>query len=239
MTTPESYIGRYIDFDKAYGDQCVDLANQYCADNGLPTFTGGAAADMFGENPDAFNWITNTPDAIPPAGSIVIWNRGIGPYGHIAIVRAGSDAQTLRTVDQNWNGHPYAEAVNHNYNAVIGWGIPKNLNQGGNDNMPTIPNPDQVRDLYAVLTGNTNPTDQQIADWTNKPYDQAFYGIKDSVDGAAYAKKVVAALKNADTPAKPVDPVQPTPSTPDQVTVTKDSFWKWLYNFLIGQKIGQ
>lgn len=125
MTSPESYIGRRIDFDGAYGNQCVDLVNQYARDNGLPTFTGGAAADMFGQSPSAYTWVKNTPSGVTPAGAVVIWGRQIGPWGHIAVARAGSDTNILRTVDQNWNYHPYVEPVDHNYNGVIGWGIPK------------------------------------------------------------------------------------------------------------------
>lgn len=126
MTSPESYLGRYIDFDGAYGNQCVDFVNQYARDNGLPIFTGDTGADvMYGQSPSAYTWVKNSPSAVPPAGAIVIWGRSIGPWGHIAIARPGSDTNTLRTVDQNWNYHPYVERVDHNYNGVIGWGIPK------------------------------------------------------------------------------------------------------------------
>ena len=136
MTSPESYLGRGIDFDGAYGNQCVDFINQFARDNGLPTFTGGAAADMFGQSPSAYTWVKNTPSGIPPAGSVVVWDRSIGPWGHIAIARNGSDTNILRTMDQNWNYHPYVEPIDHNYNGVIGWGIPRNsaeIPAGDND----------------------------------------------------------------------------------------------------------
>lgn len=120
MTTPESYIGRAIDYDGSYGNQCMDLILQYCEDNGLPRPTGNAK-DVFGQL--GITWVQNTPTGVPPAGSIVVWGTGIGPYGHIAIARAGSTPSKLLTVDQNWNGHPYVEAVTHNYNSVMGWGI--------------------------------------------------------------------------------------------------------------------
>lgn len=112
----------------------MDLILQYCADNGLPRPTGNAK-DVFGQL--GITWVQNTPTGVPPAGSIVVWGTGIGPYGHIAIARAGSTPSKLLTVDQNWNGHPYVEAVTHNYNSVMGWGI---INagtpaQGGEDMM--------------------------------------------------------------------------------------------------------
>lgn len=165
MTTPESYIGKRIDFDGAYGNQCVDLVNQYARDNGLPTFTGGAAADMFGQHPEAYDWVQNTLSAVPPAGAIVVWNRGIGPYGHIAIARVGSTNTNLLTEDQNWNGHPYVEAVNHNYNNVIGWGIPKTLNKG-TDDMIT----DNEKDKVLKMGLQREPLPEEL---NNKDYNNA------------------------------------------------------------------
>lgn len=148
---PDAYIGRAIDWDRAYGVQCVDLVNQYAVDRGLPRFTGGAAADMFGQSPQAYTWVSNTPDGVPPEGAIVVWNRGVGPWGHIAIARKGSTKSVLKTVDQNWNGRPNATAVDHNYNHVIGWGIPKiyqNNSQGDNMGVPNAQYDAVVVDNY-------------------------------------------------------------------------------------------
>lgn len=180
MTSPESYIGNRIDFDGAYGNQCVDLVNQYARDNGLPTFTGGAAADMFGQSTSAYTWVKNTPSGVPPAGSIVVWGRGIGPWGHIAIARGGSDTNILRTVDQNWNYHPYVEPVDHNYNAVIGWGIPNNLTpQGGED---VIVNDDnnfaRFNKLHLLVRGR--PVDRSVFNaFVGKPWLTAIETISD------------------------------------------------------------
>jgi len=149
---PEGYIGRKIDFDKAYGYQCVDLVNQFVVDRGLPRFTGGAAADMFGQSPGSYEWVRNTPSGVPPEGAIVVWDRGVGPWGHIAIARKGSTTSVLKTVDQNWNGRPDATAVDHNYSHVIGWGIPRiqnnNTNQGANMGVPNAQYDAVVVDNY-------------------------------------------------------------------------------------------
>lgn len=180
MTTPESYIGRRIDFDGAYGNQCVDLVNQYARDNGLPTFTGGAAADMFGQSASAYDWVKNTPSGVPPAGAIVVWGRGIGPWGHIAIARGGSDTNILRTVDQNWNYHPYVEPVDHNYNAVIGWGIPKNLTpQGGEDVIVNDENNfARFNKLHLLVRGR--PVDRSVFNaFVGKPWLTAIETISD------------------------------------------------------------
>lgn len=156
MTSPESYIGRSIDWDGYYGNQCMDLILQYCADNGLPKFSGNAK-DVYGQLAGSFDWVANSPTGVPPAGSIVVWGTRIGEFGHIAIARAGSDTNRLLTVDQNWNGHPYVEAVTHNYNGVLGWGIPKNINagtpaQGGSD-LITNADRDNLRIINSEVKG--------------------------------------------------------------------------------------
>lgn len=182
MTSPESYIGRSIDWDGYYGNQCMDLILQYCADNGLPKFSGNAK-DVYGQLAGSFDWVANSPTGVPPAGSIVVWGTRIGEFGHIAIARAGSDTNRLLTVDQNWNGHPYVEAVTHNYNGVLGWGIPKNINagtpaQGGSD-LITPQDRDNLRiinsevkgwDFNRVHTGQYD--DREVQAWVGKSWNQ-------------------------------------------------------------------
>lgn len=128
---PDAYIGQSIDLDGYYGAQCFDWANKWSEILGYGRFTGLYAYNIFGQQPENYTWVKNSVSGYPPMGAIVVWDGGInnGP-GHVAVARAGSDTNILRTDDQNW-GQPRVVPIDHNYNHVIGWGIPKN-NQGEN-----------------------------------------------------------------------------------------------------------
>jgi len=131
---PDAYIGQQIDLDgfpREQPYQCYDWANFWSNKNGYGRFTGLYAYNIFGQQPENYTWVKNSTAGYPPMGAIVVWDGGInnGP-GHVAVARAGSDTNTLRTDDQNW-GQPRVVPIDHNYSHVIGWGIPKN-NQGEN-----------------------------------------------------------------------------------------------------------
>jgi uncharacterized coiled-coil protein SlyX len=122
--------GKGIDFDGAYGDQCMDLMHQYCVE--VLGITDGrvlaapAAKDVwntpvFGK--DKFESIANSPTGVPQKGDIVLFGTEVGPYGHVAIVQS-ADVNTVTTFDQNWSGHQYCETITHKYGGsqgVLGW----------------------------------------------------------------------------------------------------------------------
>lgn len=58
---------------------------------------------------------------IPPEGSLVIFNTGT--YGHVAIARAGSTDDSLRSFDQNWSEPRRCTLESHRYTShgVLGW----------------------------------------------------------------------------------------------------------------------
>ena len=78
----DKYKGMLVDFDKAYGAQCVDLARQYMKDvwgfTRQPEGVAGGAADFFfkhNERPVQKELCACTPytgSVRPPAGSLVI-----------------------------------------------------------------------------------------------------------------------------------------------------------------------
>lgn len=90
--------GKKVDFDKAYGAQCVDLFRQYAKDVlGIEEHTGpcqttGGAKDLFcdydkmpGEK-KYFNKYTHNRNTVYKTGDVVIWNKtDKNPYGHVAI----------------------------------------------------------------------------------------------------------------------------------------------------------
>lgn len=123
--------GKGIDFDGAFGNQCMDLMHQYVVDClGIAdgrVLAASAAKDVylnfnniFGR--EYFSIIANTPTNVPQKGDIVFWGTAVGPYGHVAVCLS-ADIRSIVSFDQNWNGHKYCETVTHddNYIGVLGW----------------------------------------------------------------------------------------------------------------------
>jgi hypothetical protein len=130
-----SYNGKSLDYDNAYGVQCVDLAKFYLREcYGIhPGAWGNAHAYFTATNPailSRFNRITNNPKDLnqrPSRGDIVVWGSalpGSEGSGHIAVYDAKTAPGTFRSFDANWGGKTY-HFVTHNYNNVIGWLTPK------------------------------------------------------------------------------------------------------------------
>ena len=133
------YNGKPADFDKAYGDQCVDLVQFYNKEvfNG-PFLSGNAAFDIANTYPKTiYRWVQNTPDAVPTKGSVIIWGRDIGQWGHIAIFVRG-DVISFTSFDQNWPVGDKCKLVGHNYYGVLGWLQPI-LEASHNTNSNTVP----------------------------------------------------------------------------------------------------
>ena len=120
-----------VDFDGAYGGQCVDLFNKYLVDvlgitNPIQQFPVASAYQIFGyaKNNSNFVCIPNDPTAVPQAGDIMIWNQGVGPHGHVGVFVEG-DVMSFRSFEQNWNGVQKCIIVSHPYDHVTGWLRPK------------------------------------------------------------------------------------------------------------------
>ena len=121
------YKNKKVDFDGAYGGQCVDLFNQYLVDclgipNPIQMFPVASAYQIwdYANGNNKFEKISNDPNAIPQEGDIIIWGKGVGPHGHVAIFISG-DVNKLVYFDQNWNNIQKCIEVNHNYDDIIGW----------------------------------------------------------------------------------------------------------------------
>lgn len=113
------WTGQGCDFDHFYGFQCKDIANQYAQDVNGKNLPAGNAIDM-AKPVDGYDWIVNTPTGIPQSGDIIVWGKGVGAYGHIAIFIDGN-ANTFRSFDQNWPVGSLCHIQEHNYNNVLGW----------------------------------------------------------------------------------------------------------------------
>lgn len=101
----KNYEGKQIDFDKAFGSQCVDLFRQYSKEVlDIPEHTGAVegAKDLYLKYDDMklmqkyFQKIYT-----PRKGDIVIFNKtSTNKYGHVAIV-VYATRKTLVVFEQN------------------------------------------------------------------------------------------------------------------------------------------
>lgn len=155
MSLIAQYNGKQIDLDgfpQGQPFQCYDLANRYSLDLGYGRFTGLYASDIFGQQPNNYTWVRNTPNGVPPAGAVVIWDRSKGGgFGHVAVATGTGDKNSFQSLDQNWNG-PRVALINHDYSGVIGWGIPKNTNTNTGGGGMGVPN----AQYDAVVVDNYN-----------------------------------------------------------------------------------
>lgn len=137
------YNGKGIDFDKSFGNQCVDLYRQYVAEVlGFPQSppVRGAAwiKDTYDKN--LFTWQNNGLFDVPQPGDILIWDqRAAGGFGHVAIFVRGN-VLSFTSFDINWPSQGYydkygnfigtgvAHYQNHNYfGGLVGWLRPKSV----------------------------------------------------------------------------------------------------------------
>ena len=107
LATLKKWIGKIVDYDKAYGYQCVDFARQHAKDmwNPIWTFWGSALNGWLTGSP--FVWtkwerVTNTTTAIPKEWDIVFLDKtASNPYWHVAIAWEGCTGSKLVLIEQN------------------------------------------------------------------------------------------------------------------------------------------
>jgi hypothetical protein len=112
-----------VDYDGAYGQQCMDLVQIF---NRLYKATPliGNAKDVWNTYPvDFYERYLNTPEAVPQLGDLIIWD---GEYGHIAIFVKGN-VNKFTSFDQNFPTGSFSHLQEHDYTNVIGWIRPKNI----------------------------------------------------------------------------------------------------------------
>lgn len=103
-------VGKYLDYDGAYGAQCVDLTKYYYAYLGNGKYgTGNATNYQSNTLPPGWTRVKSNPQP----GDVIVWGGGtkgsagwtVHEYGHIGIVVA-VNGNKLTTVEQNINGSP-------------------------------------------------------------------------------------------------------------------------------------
>lgn len=96
------FAPRWAYREHGYEFQCVELANRF-ADRvlGVGNLKGsGHAKDYTGKQIGGLEWVANGTAAAPPAdGDIIVFTGG--SYGHIGVIRSGSET-SVEMLHQNW-----------------------------------------------------------------------------------------------------------------------------------------
>ncbi len=178
--TAQQYLDRYKGQSLLYAPrpdreylrgECVQGVCIYVTDNGYPVMWADAyywknAAKQF---PDKYEWIENTPNAVPQPNDIMIWLTslpGSGNAGHIAAcIRPLPGTGTFISADQNWGGRTVHQ-VTHNYNYVAGWLRFKSAAQPAPQPKPQgdemIADANQAHLAYKLLRPNGDGSDAEI-----------------------------------------------------------------------------
>lgn len=144
------YNGKHLDFDGAFGAQCVDAIKAYFVEVlGIPAAKGNAI-DYWNNPPTGFERIAKSTLSYPRPGDIVIWSTK--PYGHIGIVN------WVRTFDfncfeQNFPIGAPCQYKTHNYSNVLGW-------------LRFIPSPQKWTIPLTVIGSSIPGLQEQVQKWS-------------------------------------------------------------------------
>ena len=104
----ESNVGTALDYDGAYGAQCVDLILYYYAYLGVTPVSGNGCDYSSNALPDGWSRVYG---GVPEAGDILVYYATSScPYGHVAIY-GGNNIQ----YQQNFSGRMYLTKDNLSY----------------------------------------------------------------------------------------------------------------------------
>lgn len=128
-------LGRGIDYDGAYGVQCVDLVKHFVKNVlGVTPQSIGNAIEYYNKRTtskyltDNFTWISNTPDFVPQKADVCVFTSKSG-NGHVSIATGEGTMSYFYSYDQNFpNGkHEPMTRVKHSYASFLGVLRPKKL----------------------------------------------------------------------------------------------------------------
>ncbi|MDD4375490.1 MAG: CHAP domain-containing protein [Clostridia bacterium] len=125
------YNGKKVDFDRAYGAQCVDLFrffNREVLEINQPKPVEGAKDFWSRYSYDVnlysnFEKISNTLTFVPKEGDVAVWN--MGKYGHIAMCTGVGDTKKFEAFGQNYPAGSACKKVTFNYSNFLGILRPK------------------------------------------------------------------------------------------------------------------
>lgn len=110
----KSQLGKGLDYDGVYGNQCVDLIAYYYQYLGMKTPGGNAEAYRYNTLPSGWSRVYGNPQV----GDIAVWipdyaygNYITGSAGHVGIV-TGVNGSTITVVNQNFASQSYCTSNN-------------------------------------------------------------------------------------------------------------------------------
>lgn len=121
-------LGKGIDYDGAYGVQCVDLAKHYIKNVlGITPQSIGNAIEYYNKRHtskylnDNFQWIDNTPEFVPHKGDLAVFKSKSG-NGHISVCTGVGTTKYFYSYDQNYPKalHEPMTKIKHSYNSFLG-----------------------------------------------------------------------------------------------------------------------
>lgn len=125
----KTYLNKAVDYDGAYGVQCVDLAKLYIKKviGVEPQAIGNAHAyyDDFDKTylKKYFKRIPYKAGVQAQKGDLVVWGKnydGKSEHGHIAIATGEENKTYIYTYDENW-GSAAMKKVRHTYKGLSGF----------------------------------------------------------------------------------------------------------------------
>jgi hypothetical protein len=129
----KKYLGRYLDYDHFFGNQCTDLMRFYIKEvyyldpyKAVPA--GPTAKQIFTNFKDNafFKKVLNTPNGIPKKGDIVFWKTSTlppwhyGMAGHVAVIDSAS-LYSMIVLEQNYPTNKPVRLQKHSYKDCLGW----------------------------------------------------------------------------------------------------------------------
>ena len=125
----QNYNGKFLEVAGSANaqNQCVDLANGVIRDVwGLPIIEWTNAVDFPQKLSDSYTFVANTPDGVPPSGSLIVFKKYgslYGDAGHIALVIAAT-VKKVQVFEQNYPTGSPCKVGEHDYRGCVGWFFP-------------------------------------------------------------------------------------------------------------------
>jgi hypothetical protein len=119
--------GEKLDFDDAFGAQCMDLYRFYVRDvlvlpQSPPVIGAKNVWDTYLKQ--YYTRVRNTLSAIPEKGDIVIWGERYGKFGHIAVILEADLRKFIAFSQNDPLGKPCI-IKEYRYDRILGWLHPK------------------------------------------------------------------------------------------------------------------
>ncbi len=184
------YNGVHIDEDGYYGAQCWDTVARYAREvvgcSPFPTGSGGAEGLYRLFLPPIPTSFIRVPASDLRKGDIVVWSKEFyNPFGHTALVWE-RDGNSILVFEQDgakdYNGDGNADGVAYVAQRTITNQVSGGLRpiKGVISNMPTE---NEVRNFLSSYLNIKNPSKEQVAYYTARPWSELAGNICDNMLG--------------------------------------------------------